>query len=102
MNRTLTILRYASIPGKGWRRGACVLTKNGKLKPNAVIIGGREVDAPSGRYHLRRYHGTRAVYTELGTDPSDALSRFRAEEAKVKAHVAAVAAGLEVLTDDQK
>jgi hypothetical protein len=50
MNRTISLLRYAAIDGKGWRRGVAILNKNGKLKPNAMKIGGVEVDALKGRY----------------------------------------------------
>ncbi len=101
MNDTLSLIRYASIEGKGWRRGAAVFTNNGRLKPKVMRLGGVEVYCPSGRYQMRRYQGRNPVYTELGNDPTDALNRFRAEEAKLKARAAAIAAGLEVLTPDE-
>jgi len=96
MNQTVTLVRYASIAGRGWRRGAAVFTKNGRLKPDVMLLAGVEVHCPRGRYQMRQYRGQNPVYTELGNDPADALSRFRAEEAKLKARAAAVAAGLEV------
>jgi len=101
VNQTVTLVRYAAIEGKGWRRGAAVLTKNGRLKPDVMLLGGLEVHCSNGRYQMRKYQGRNPVYTELGTDPTDALNRFRAEETKVKARVVAVAAGLEVLSPDQ-
>ena len=101
MNSTLTLLRYAAVEGKGWRRGAVVLTKNGKIKPDVMTIGGLEVRCPNGRYLMRRYQGKLPVYTELGEDPTDALNRFRAEESKLNAKAAAKAAGLEVVSDDK-
>lgn len=99
MNKTLTLLRYAAIEGKGWRRGQAVLGKTGRIKPNAMMIGGVEVDAPKGRYQLRRYEGTRVVYLELGNDPTDALNRYRAEESKINAMKMAIEAGLVVVND---
>src|ERR1035438_3598398 len=101
LNSTLTLLRYSAIEGKGWRRGAVVLTKNGKLKPDVMTVGGAEVNCHNGRYQMRRYQGKLPVYTELGNDPTDALNRFRAEESKLNARTAAKAAGLEVVSDDE-
>lgn len=101
MNRTLSLLRYASVPGKGWRRGAVVITKNGKLKPDVMLVSGIEVHSPTGRYQMRQYQGKNPVYTELGTEATDALNRFRAEESKLAAKAAAIAAGLEVLSPDE-
>ena len=101
MNSTLTLLRYAAVEGKGWRRGAVVLTKNSRIKPDVMTIGGVEVHCPNGRYQMRRYQGKLPVYAELGNDPTDALNRFRAAESKLNARTAAKAAGLEVISDDK-
>lgn len=98
MNQTVALLRYAPIPGKGWRRGPAILGKNGRLKPDVMLLDGIEVPCPNGRWQMRQYRGRNPVYTELGTDPTDALNRFRAEEARAKARAQAVAAGLEVLS----
>jgi integrase len=100
MNRTLTLVRYATIDGKGWRHGAVVLNKNGKLKADVMTVGGREVHCPTGRYQLLKYEGAKPVYVNLGDDPTDALNRFRAEEQKRDARNAAIAAGLEVVTPE--
>jgi integrase len=101
VNSTLTLLRYAAVEGKGWRRGAVILTKNGKLKPDVMTVGGAEVNCPNGRYQMRRYQGKLPVFTQLGNDPTDALNRFRVEESKLNARIAAKAAGLEVVSDDE-
>jgi len=101
MNDTLSLIRYASVEGKGWRRGAAVFTKNGRLKPDVMRLGGVEVHCPNGRYQMRQYQGKNPVYTELGKDPTDALNRFLVEETKVKAQAAAIAAGLEVVNADE-
>jgi integrase len=100
MNRTITLLRYAATD-KGWRRGAVVLSKNGKLKSDTMLLGGVEVHCPNGRFQMRQFEGTRPVYIDLGNDPTDALARFRAEESKRDARERAVAAGLEVVTPDE-
>lgn len=48
MNRSLSLVRYAKIAGKGWRRGAVVISKNGKLKADVMVLGGVELPCPSG------------------------------------------------------
>ncbi len=101
MNQTVTLVRYASIEGKGWRRGAAVFTKNGRLKPDVMRLGGVEVQCPNGRWQMRQYQGRNPVYTELGEDSTDALNRFRAEESRMQARAAAIAAGLEVLSPSE-
>lgn len=100
MNRTLSLIRYAAVDGKGWRRGQAILTKNGHLKPNTMILGGVEVECPNGRFQIVRYQDRRPVYTDLGNDPKDALDRFRAAEGKLHAQQVAEAAGLKVISDD--
>jgi len=98
MNKTVSLIRYAKT-GNGWRRGAVVIGKSGRLKPDYMMLGGREVHCPEGRYQLIRYEGTKPIYTDLGNDATDALARYRAEESKASAKVAAMTAGLELVDD---
>ena len=100
MNRTLSLVRYAAIDGKGWRRGPAVLTKNGHLKADAMILSGVEFLAPNGRFQIVRYEASRPVYTDLGNDPKEALRLFRAAEGKLEAQRMAEAAGLQVISED--
>jgi integrase len=102
LNRSLSLIRYARIDGKGWRRGPVVLTKNGKIKHPCLIYGGVEIEAPNGRYQMVRYGEDKAVYTDLGDNPTDALVKYKAEEAKNKVRVAAVAAGITVTENATK
>jgi hypothetical protein len=100
MNRTVSIVRYAKLES-GWRRGAVVMTPNGKIKHPYMIQGGVEVSAPQGRYQLLKYEGKRSVYTDLGNNPTEALSLFKAAHDKARKHTAAIeaaeAAGLDVV-----
>jgi len=95
MNRTLKLIRYAKLDS-GWRRGAVVLTRNGKLKHPYMKVAGRETEAEQGRYKIVRYEGNKPIYTDLGNDPVDALARYRAEEMKLNARRAAGDAGLSI------
>lgn len=100
MNKTLSLIRYAKLE-KGWRRGAVVIGKTGKLKPNVMIFGGAEVPCPDGRYQIVQYNGTKPIYTDLGNDPVDAFARFKAAEGKQNVRMAAVRAGIELVEDDR-
>jgi len=99
VNSTLTLVRYARLEN-GWRRGKIVKLPNGKIKHPFMMIGRQETEAPQGRYQMLRYEGSRPVYEDLGNDPTQALSRFKAAEAKagkrVEAIKAAEAAGLKI------
>lgn len=101
MNRTLTLVRYAKLEN-GWRRGAVVMHRNNKIKHPFMVIGGQEVEAPQGRYQITRYEGKKPIYDDLGNDPTDALARYRAEEAKQTARSAAITAGLEIAEPEEQ
>jgi len=100
MNRTISLIRYARVDGKGWRRGSVVLTKQGRIKPDVMIYGGSEIPCPDGRYQIVKHNGTKKIYTDLGNDPADALAQFKAAESKQSVRVAASRAGIELVEDD--
>ena len=100
MNRSLKLIRYANVEGKGWRRGQVVKLKNGKLKAGVMILGGVEVACPNGRYQMLRYEQDKAVYTDLGNDAAEAWTRYSLESTKQDVKLAAVDAGLHILTED--
>jgi integrase len=99
MNSTLSLVRYAKLKN-GWRRGKIIKQSNGKIKHPFMTHGGVEIEAPQGYYQTLRYEGKKPVYGEPIHDPSEALSRFKAELAKgakrVEAVKAAEKAGLKI------
>ena len=99
MNRTLKLVRYAKLD-KGWRRCPAVIQPNGKIKHPYMRVSGAEVLAPEGRYQIVRYEGSNPVYLDLGNDPTDALNRYKAEQGKQDARLAAIAAGWQIATPD--
>ena len=72
-NKTVALLRYAKIPGLGWRRGRAVVGKTGKIKPDYMLIGKgndkQEINAPEGHYELRYFEGEQPRYKDVGTTP---------------------------------
>jgi len=96
-NQTVTLLRYAKLPGLGWRRGQAVFGKTGKLTPDYMLLGKRDskrkVYAPEGHYELRYFDGTLPRYKDVGNDPTDALDQLKQAQAELKLKNAAKSAG---------
>jgi integrase len=79
---TASLVRYAKMDGLGWRRGSIISSKNGRVKPDAMLYAGKEyrIPADSG-YQVRHYQGGKAVYVTVGSDHDAAqsmLARFNA------------------------
>jgi pimeloyl-ACP methyl ester carboxylesterase len=79
-NRTVALLRYAKILQLGWRRGAAVIGKTGRVKPDYMVLNREEIHCPDGYYEVRVYKGRRPSYRNVGNDPSDALQARDKEE----------------------
>lgn len=52
-------MRNAALPGIGWRKGTLIQSKNGRIKPDAMLYNGVEYAAPQGTYQIRTYLGPR-------------------------------------------
>ena len=84
-NKVATLIRNANLPGIGWRRGTLIKSKNGRIKPDAMLYNGVEYAAPQGTYQIRHYVGSKAVYVTLDNDLGAALvtlERLNATRAK--------------------
>jgi integrase len=86
-NSKVALLRYANVPNLGWRRGSAVIGKTGKIKPDYMLLGGIEVHAPNGRYELRHYDGAKAIYTNVGNEPQEALNALEAATQRLKGFI---------------
>lgn len=100
MNRKCTLVRVFRL-GSGWRRGKAVLLANGRIRHPFVLVGGKPVAAPNGKYQMLRYVGRTPVYIDLSNDPADALARYKVERAKHEMRCAATEAGLEMVPPEQ-
>jgi integrase len=68
MANTATLLRYAKTP-TGWRRGLIVTSRNGRVKPDSMLVQGVEVPIPpTSQYQIRFYENGKAKYQSMGTD----------------------------------
>ena len=89
MNRTVKLVRLCKTPA-GWRRFPAVIGRNGKVKPDAVLVNGQETKYPTGRYQLRTYQGSRNVFTDIEGGPSQALQALKKAERRLSVGIAAV------------
>lgn len=96
-NEQVTLLRYAKIPGVGWRRGKVIIGKTGKVAPDYMLLGRgkdqRKVYAPEGHYELRYYEGRLPRYKKLRNDPTEALDELERAQSELKLKNSAEAIG---------
>ena len=105
-NRKVTLYWFCKTP-LGWRRKAIVLGSNNRILHTYVLekgIDGKQIKVsyPTGRYELCRYEGTKPVYIDAGTHPSEALALWRKESSLSVAKNEAVRAGAKVITDEKR
>ncbi len=95
-NKRVTLLRYAKTE-HGWRRFPVVIGKTGKVRPDAVLVNGEERIYPEGYYCIRTYEGNKPKYTNVGTDPTDALQSKEREKKLLAARESAQEAGTRIV-----
>jgi integrase/recombinase XerD len=70
---------------KGPRYCPVVLSANGRIKPDVVLVGDREERHPEGAYYISWYEGARLIRLSVGKDPQDAAARRQRKEAELNA-----------------
>ncbi len=74
-----------SKPRKGWRYCRVVLSANGRVKPDLVIVNGKSETHKEGAYYLEWREGGKRVRLSVGKDPADASARRQRKEAELNA-----------------
>jgi integrase/recombinase XerD len=82
---------------KGPRYCPVVLSANGRIEPDVVLVGDREERHPEGAYYISWYEGKRLIRLSVGKDASTATARRLQKEAELNA----VNNGVAVLPDSQ-
>ena len=67
------------------RRSPVVLSANGRIKPDVVLVGDREERHPEGAYYISWYEGKRLIRLSVGKDASTATARRLQKEAELNA-----------------
>ncbi len=103
MANTKVVLMCRVKTQNGWGHYRAAYSANGRVKPNTVIIDGREVKHTTGYYELRTYDGPKPVYESLkDTTPTEAEYRRKKKASELSARVIAKKAGVQVVPVDPR
>ena len=95
MNRECSVTKRIQTP-QGLRYCPVILSGNGKIKPDAVLVNGKEERHPEGSYYISWYDGKRLMRLSVGKDASTATARRLQKEAELNA----MNNGLEILAEN--
>src|ERR1700722_6436692 len=84
MNREVNLTKRVQTP-HGWRYCRVVLSSNGRVKPDVVLLNGKQELHKEGAYYLEWREGSRRVRLSIGKDPGDASARRQRKEAELNA-----------------
>jgi integrase len=70
---------------KGMRYCPVVLSPNGRVKPDLVLVNGKQERHPEGAYYLEWRENGRRIRLSVGKDPQDAAARRQRKEAELNA-----------------
>ena len=69
----------------GLRYCPVVLSANGRVKPDAVLVNGKQETHKEGAYYLEWYEGAKRVRLSVGKGAADATARRARKEAEINA-----------------
>jgi len=95
-NREVNLTKRVQTP-HGWRYCRVALSANGRVKPDVVVVNGKEERHPEGAYYLEWREGSKRVRLSVGKDPADSSARRLRKEAELNA----VNNGVTVVSDGQ-
>ena len=84
MNRQCNVTKRIQT-SKGPRYCPVVLSANGRIKPDVVLVGDREERHPEGAYYISWYEGKRLIRLSVGKDAATATARRLQKEAELNA-----------------
>jgi integrase/recombinase XerD len=84
MNREVNLTKRIRT-AKGLRYCPVVLSANGRVKPDAVMVNGKPERHTEGAYYLEWSEGTKRVRLSVGKDAADADARRRRKAAELNA-----------------
>jgi hypothetical protein len=84
MNRDVNVTKRVKTP-QGLRYCPIVLSANGRIRPDWVLVNGKEERHPEGAYYLEWREGTKKTRLSVGNDPATATARRLQKEAELNA-----------------
>jgi integrase/recombinase XerD len=97
VNRQINLTKRVKTKG-GLRYCPVVLAANGRIRPNYVLVDGKQEAHPEGAYYLEWRKGTKRVRRSVGNNAADAV----AESHRKQAEFNAVNSGVTVVSPDTK
>jgi integrase/recombinase XerD len=83
-NREVNLTKRVQTP-LGMRYCRVVQSNNGRIKPDVVLVNGREEGHPEGAYYLEWYEGSKRIRLSVGKNAADASARRQRKEAELNA-----------------
>lgn len=83
-NREVNLTKRVQTP-HGWRYCRVVLSANGRIKPDLVIVNGKQETHKEGAYYLEWRGGAKRVRLSVGKNAADASARRHGKEAELNA-----------------
>ena len=84
MNREVNVTKRVQTAA-GLRYCPVVLSANGRIKPDVVMVNGKQEHHPEGAYYLEWRNGSKRVRLSVGKDAADASARRLRKEAELNA-----------------
>ena len=84
MNRQVNLTKRVKTES-GLRYCPVVLAANGRIRPNYVLVDGKQEVHPEGAYYLEWRNGARRVRVSVGKDVAEAASKRHRKEAELNA-----------------
>jgi integrase/recombinase XerD len=83
-DREVNVTKRVKTP-QGLRYCTVVLSANGQIKPNVVLVNGKQELHSEGAYYLEWRDGAKRVRLSVGKDAADASARRQRKEAELNA-----------------
>jgi integrase/recombinase XerD len=83
-NREVNLTKRVQTP-HGWRYCSVLLSANGRVKPDVVVVNGKEERHPEGAYYLEWRDGAKRIRLSVGKNAADAAARRQRKEAELNA-----------------
>jgi len=83
-NREVNLTKRVQTP-HGWRYSLVLLSANGRVRPDVVVVNGKEERHPEGAYYLEWREGSKRVRLSVGKDAADASARRLRKDAELNA-----------------